>query len=166
MMVGYRSGFGYDIHGLIQKPDGRLMLGGVSVAEGIFAQAHSDGDVLIHSLIDALLGAMNAGDIGEHFPDSDPQYYCISSLILLERTALLLRQKNANIINIDVTIILQKIKLKPFKEEIRSVISSVLNLLPEQINIKAKTKENFDSTGRGESIEAYSAVLLFFDKEK
>lgn len=164
MMIGYRSGFGYDNHGLVPDPEGRLIVGGAIVAEGVRAQAHSDGDVLIHSLIDGLLGAMNAGDIGEHFPDRDPRYKNISSLALLEGIVPMLTEKKAEVVNIDCTIILQEYKLTPYKETMKKAIAAVLNLSPDQINIKAKTKEGFDAVGRGEAVEAYTAVLLYLGK--
>jgi len=166
MIIGYRSGFGYDIHALYHAAEGQLLVGGVVIAKGLSALAHSDGDVLIHSLIDALLGALNEGDIGEHFPDNDPQFEKISSLLLLERIMALMETKQAVIINIDTTIILQDIKLKPYKEMIKKVLCATMGLQAEQINIKAKTKENLDATGRGEAIEAYTAVLLYIDNNK
>lgn len=164
MNIGYRSGFGYDIHGLLINPQRQLTVGGVTVQEGVCAQAHSDGDVLIHSLIDAILGALGLGDIGEHFPDTDSQYRNISSLILLEQVVNLAQKHRASIINVDSTVILQEIKLSSHKEKIRSKLAEVLQIPTERINVKAKTKENMDATGRGEAIEAYSAVLIYVDK--
>ena len=163
-MIGYRSGFGYDIHGLKPDPCGRLIIGGTVIVQGVRAQAHSDGDALIHSLIDAILGALGAGDIGEFFPDNDEQYKNISSLVLLKRILPLIRKKKAVVVNIDSTIVLQEHKLTPFKEAMKRSIAATLELCVDQINIKAKTKEGFDASGRGESVEAYSAVLLYIDK--
>ena len=162
-MIGYRSGFGYDIHRLKKQADTQLILGGVPIASGICAEAHSDGDVLIHSLIDALLGAICDGDIGEHFPDTDPLFAKISSLNLLKKTVERLYLRKASILNIDATVILQNIRLSPFKESIRCQLASTLNISPEQVNVKAKTKENLDAVGRGEAIEAYTAALIFIE---
>jgi 2-C-methyl-D-erythritol 2,4-cyclodiphosphate synthase len=160
MTSGYRTGFGYDIHALKSCNEGKLMIGGVCVAQGIRPVAHSDGDALVHALIDALLGAIGAGDIGEHFSDQDARYKDISSLLLLDRVKDILLEKKAIIINIDVTVLLEEIKLLPFKQQIQTSLASHLGLETSSVNVKAKTKEHLDATGRGEAFEAYAAVLI------
>lgn len=153
-----KIGQGYDIHRLIFGRD--LILGGVKIPyeKGLFG--HSDADVLIHAIIDSIFGAMNIGDIGEHFPDNDPQYKGISSLELLRHTAKLLDNNGYKIINIDSTVICEKPKLLPYKDDMKKNISNALSISPDLISIKAKTKEKSDSTGEGLSIEAMSVCLI------
>ncbi len=151
-----RIGFGYDIHTL---REGRtLILGGVQIPSDMGEEGYSDGDVLIHAIIDALLGAANKGDIGEHFPPGNPNYRDIESSILLKNTLLLIG--DFKIVNIDTTIILQKPKIGRFKEKIANKLSQIMGINPEQISVKAKTKEGVDATGKGKAIEAYAVVLL------
>ena len=121
---------------------------------------HSDADALIHAIIDAMLGASALGDIGEHFPPSDPGYRGISSIILLEKTASLVADSGFAINNLDAVIILQKPALSPYKQKIRTALATLLRLAPEQVNIKAKTKEGVDAAGEGRAVEAYAVVLL------
>ena len=153
-----KIGQGYDIHRLIFGRD--LILGGVKIPyeKGLFG--HSDADVLIHAIIDSIFGAMNIGDIGEHFPDNDPQYKGISSLELLRHTAKLLDNNGYKIVNIDSTVICEKPKLLPYKDDMKKNISNALSISPDLISIKAKTKEKSDSTGEGLSIEAMSVCLI------
>lgn len=149
-----RIGFGYDNHRLIEgRP---LMIGGINIPSQFGEDAHSDGDVLIHAIIDALLGATAKGDIGMHFPPSDERYRNADSKELLKET---LKITNANIVNIDTTVVLEKVKLKPYIEEIRKALALILNTDIDMISVKAKTHEGVDSTGKGEAIEAYAVVL-------
>lgn len=153
-----KIGQGYDIHRLIFGRD--LILGGVKIPYEKGLSGHSDADVLIHAIIDSIFGAMNIGDIGEHFPDNDPQYKGISSLELLRHTAKLLDNNGYKIINIDSTVICEKPKLLPYKDDMKKNISNALLISPDLISIKAKTKEKSDSTGEGLSIEAMSVCLI------
>ena len=153
-----KIGQGYDIHRLIFGRD--LILGGVKIPYEKGLLGHSDADVLIHAIIDSIFGAMNIGDIGEHFPDNDPQYKGISSLELLRHTAKLLDNNGYKIINIDSTVICEKPKLLPYKDDMKKNISNALSISPDLISIKAKTKEKSDSTGEGLSIEAMSVCLI------
>ena len=153
-----KIGQGYDIHRLIFGRD--LILGGVKIPYEKGLSGHSDADVLIHAIIDSIFGAMNIGDIGEHFPDNDPQYKGISSLELLKYTAKLLDNNGYKIVNIDSTVICEKPKLLPYKDDMKKNISNALSISPDLISIKAKTKEKSDSTGEGLSIEAMSVCLI------
>ena len=153
-----KIGQGYDIHRLIFGRD--LILGGVKIPYEKGLSGHSDADVLIHAIIDSIFGAMNIGDIGEHFPDNDPQYKGISSLELLRHTAKLLDNNGYKIVNIDSTVICEKPKLLPYKDDMKKNISNALSICPDLISIKAKTKEKSDSTGEGLSIEAMSVCLI------
>ena len=154
----YRTGHGYDVHRLgINR---RLILGGVEIPnENIGLTGHSDADVLIHAIIDALLGAAGLGDIGEHFPDNNEKYKNISSVILLEKILELIK-KDYIISNIDCVIILEKPKLGKYKDEIREKLSEVLKIGKSDINIKAKTEEGLGFTGAGEGIAAHAVCLL------
>jgi len=153
-----RIGTGWDLHRL--KEGRRLMLGGEFIPFHSGEEAHSDGDVLIHAIIDALLGAAALGDIGTHFPPSNKQYKDISSLVLLEKTLGLLSESGYRIINLDTTIILQEPKLKTYIIKIRKKLAEALNMDIDRISVKAKTKENVDATGEGRSIEAIASVLI------
>ncbi len=150
-----RIGFGYDNHRLIANRP--LMVGGIEIPSLLGEDAHSDGDVLIHAIIDALLGAMAMGDIGSHFPPSDERYRNIDSKILLAET---MNETRADIINLDATVILEKIKLRKHIEDIRKNLAKLLNLDISRISVKAKTHEGVDATGRNEAVEAYAVVLL------
>lgn len=144
-------GFGYDSHKF--KSNGRLLIGGVEISDKIGVIAHSDGDVLLHALIDAMLGATGNGDIGSHFPDTDIRFENADSMTLLQNTLSLI--KDFDIINIDATIILESIKLAPFKEKIRQKIANVCNIDASLVNIKAKTNEAMGFVGRNEGIVCY-----------
>ena len=153
-----RIGFGYDVHRLVaERP---LILGGVTVDYELGLLGHSDADVLVHALMDALLGAAALGDIGTHFPDTDEQYRGISSLILLEKVAQLLREHKLAINNIDVTVVAQKPKLAPYIVQMRSNLSHSLSLSQDAVSIKATTTEGLGFTGIGEGIAAYAVCLL------
>lgn len=153
-----RIGQGYDLHKLV--PNRELVIGGVTLPYHLGEEAHSDGDVLIHAIIDALFGALALGDIGTHYPPSDSKWKNISSLILLEDCYKKISETGHKIINMDCTVILEKPKIKPFVDPITEKISSVLNLSPNRISIKGKTKEGVDATGENRAIEAHVIVLL------
>jgi 2-C-methyl-D-erythritol 2,4-cyclodiphosphate synthase len=157
-MLKIRSGIGYDIH-RIEKGDG-LFLGGVQVSNELCFVAHSDGDLLIHALIDSLLGAIGEKDIGELFPDTDPRFKNIKSTVLLEKTLEILEQKHFEIMNIDAVIIAEFPKISPFKEKIRENIASILGIAGEDFNLKAKTKEKTGAVGRGEAMECYCVSMV------
>lgn len=153
-----RVGFGYDVHRLVTgRP---LVLGGVEVSHGFGLLGHSDADVLLHAICDAMIGAGALGDIGRHFPDTDPQFKGISSLVLLGRTAELLSERGYRIVNIDSTIVAQKPKLAPYIMQMAETISRVLGLAAGCVNVKAKTTENLGFAGREEGIAAYAVVLI------
>ncbi len=147
-----RSGIGYDLHRLTGGR--KLVLGGVEVPFDKGPLGHSDGDVLSHAICDALLGAAGFGDIGTHFPDIDPKWKGISSLIFLERARALLDSKNLQITHIDAVVITEKPKLGPHFPAMRDALAKTLGITPEQINLKAKTNEGVDAIGRGEAIAA------------
>ena len=153
-----RIGQGYDIHRLGEKR--KLVIGGVHIPSPLGEIGHSDGDVLTHAIIDALLGAAAAGDIGTLFPPTDPEFKDISSRFLLQRTAGLIKERGLEIGNIDCTVVLENPKLLPYKEEIRKTLAADLAVPIEDISIKAKTKECLDAVGNGQAVEAYALVLL------
>ena len=150
-----RIGHGYDIHRL--RDGGKLVMGGVAVAEGISADAHSDGDVVIHAIVDALLGAAGLGDIGGHFPNTDPQYRNASSAIFLQKTLEMLRAERLVVINCDVTVMAERPKLAKFKAEMRALLERELQA---PVNVKAGTNEGCGAIGRGEAVAAHAVVLL------
>ena len=154
-MSNFRIGHGYDLHRL--QPGGKLMLGGVQVATDVSPVAHSDGDVVIHAIVDALLGALGLGDIGEHFPNTDPQWKDAPSRVFLERAYEQVKSAGYRLVNADVTILAERPKLKPFKSQISN---SLRDLLDGPVNIKAGTNEGCDAIGRGEAIAAHAVVLL------
>ena len=154
----YRIGQGYDLHRLL--PGKPLMLGGVQVESPVGSEAHSDGDVLLHSLIDALLGACGLGDIGDHFPPSDAQYKNISSVTLLERVIPLIEQAGYRVGNLDATVFLEAPKLGPYKVQIREKLAQLLGLPLDCVSLKAKTAERFPPVGTQEAIAASVSLLL------
>ena len=153
-----RVGLGYDIHRLI--PDRKLILGGIVIPYKLGEEAYSDGDVLTHAIIDALLGAAGLDDIGEHFPPGEAEWKDISSLTLLKKTVSLIHAAGYSIVNIDCTVIIEKPKITPYKNEIRKKLSEVTGIEIKDISVKAKTKEGIGETGAGKAVEAYSAALL------
>lgn len=154
-----RIGLGYDVHRLA---DGEtLVLGGVTVSESFGTVAHSDGDVLLHAICDALLGAVALGDIGEHFPDTDPAYRGIASIELLRRCAIMVADAGYAIGNLDATLILERPKILPFKQEMRARIAEAAGISVDAVSIKATTAERMGFVGRGEGVEAHAAVLVF-----
>ena len=153
-----RIGHGYDVHRLTEGRD--LILGGVRVPHSLGLDGHSDADVLTHAVMDALLGAAAMGDIGRHFPDTDPQYKGISSLKLLAAVRELIYGKGYRISNIDVTVLAQKPKLAPYIAQMEQNLSQVLGLEPGRINVKATTEEHLGFTGREEGIACHAVCLL------
>ena len=153
-----RIGFGYDNHRLV--PGRVLILGGVHIPSTLGPEAHSDGDVLIHALIDALLGACALGDIGQLFPPSDEQYRDISSRILLQRTLGVLSEDGFRPRNVDTTVILESPRLGPYVEQMRSTLGMDLEISAAAISVKAKTKEGLGPTGQGLAVEAYAVALV------
>ena len=153
-----RIGHGFDVHRF--APGDGFKLGGVWIAYRQSLQAHSDGDVLLHALCDALLGAAGLGDIGQHFPDSDAQYTNIDSRVLLRQVFDLVQQQGLQIANLDTTIIAQQPKLAPYRAAMRTAIAEELQLHPSQVNVKATTTEGLGYLGRGEGIAAHCVVLL------
>lgn len=153
-----RIGHGYDVHRLTEGRD--LILGGVNVPHSLGLDGHSDADVLIHAVMDALLGAAALGDIGRHFPDTDPQYKGISSLRLLAHVRDLLYARGYRISNIDVTVLAQKPKLAPYIAQMERNLSAVLGLDPGRVNVKATTEEHLGFTGREEGIACHAVCLL------
>jgi len=154
----FRIGHGYDLHRL--QSGGRLMLGGLSVATGISPVAHSDGDVVLHALVDALLGAMAWGDIGEHFPNNDAQWKDAPSRVFVATIFEKVRSAGYAVQNLDVTILAERPKLKALKRPMAEMIADLLSITPEQVNVKAGTNEGCDAIGRGEAIAAHAVVLL------
>ena len=153
-----RVGIGYDVHPLVKGR--RLVLGGVEVPFEKGLAGHSDADVLIHAVIDALFGAAGLKDIGSHFPDSDANYKDISSLLLLRRTNQMIQAKGWQIVNIDATILAQRPKLAPYNDQMRQNMAQTLGLSTEQVGVKATTSEGLGFAGRGEGIAAYAVALL------
>jgi 2-C-methyl-D-erythritol 2,4-cyclodiphosphate synthase len=158
MLPGFRIGFGYDVH---QLTIGRkLVLGGITVPSEKGPLAHSDGDVLIHAICDALLGAACLGDIGLHFPDTFPDYKDIDSRILLKRVIQLLKDKGYSVINIDSTVSLQHPKIGIYISEMQKALASAMQIDAEAISIKATTTEKLGFVGRGEGISAHAVALI------
>ena len=155
-----RVGIGYDIHKLVDSNELEFKLAGISIPFEKRCVAHSDGDVAIHALIDALLGAAALGDIGTHFPDTDPKYKNADSAILLKDCHSMILNSGYVIENIDITIITEKPKLSPYIELMRTSLSEILNTNKTKISIKAKTNEQLDAIGRGEAVGAQAVVLI------
>jgi 2-C-methyl-D-erythritol 2,4-cyclodiphosphate synthase len=153
-----RIGHGYDIHRL--KAGGTLVVGGVMVANDIGVVAHSDGDVAIHALVDAILGALGTGDIGHLFPSSDPQWKNAASRIFLQRAVAMLKQAAFEIGNVDLTVLAERPRLAPFRSEICSTLAVLLGCDPAQVNVKAGTNEGCDCIGEGKAIAAHAVVIL------
>lgn len=153
-----RIGFGVDVHQLVEKRE--LIIGGVKIPSKLGALGHSDADVLLHAICDAMLGALNLRDIGFHFSDKDPKYKNIDSKILLTDSFLLVRKKGFEIGNIDATVVLESPKLNPHIPEMQKIIAEILSANIEDISIKATTHEKVDSFGQNKAIKAYAVVLL------
>lgn len=153
-----RVGLGYDVHKLVEGR--KLILGGVEIPYEKGLLGHSDADVLVHAIMDALLGAAGMGDIGKHFPDTDPQYKGADSMKLLQEVKGILEKKLLFVGNIDATVIAQKPKLAPYIEQMRAEIARVLGMSVDDINIKATTEEGLGFTGSGEGISAHAICSL------
>ena len=158
MNCDLRIGNGYDVHRL--APGLKLTLGGLEIAHGKGCVAHSDGDVLIHALCDALLGALAMGDIGHHFPDTSSEFKGIDSKILLKRTYDMILGRGYSLVNADLTLLLQAPKVAPYIEQMRSTLASVMGVGVDAVSVKATTEERLGFTGREEGVAAYAVVLL------
>lgn len=153
-----RVGFGYDVHALVTgRP---LFLGGIQIPYVLGLQGHSDADVLLHAICDAMLGAIAEGDIGKHFPNTDPKYRDIRSTLLLKKVSDRMKEKGFHLVNIDATIVAQKPKLSDFIPRMVKEITSVLEIESGRVNVKATTSEELGFTGRGEGIAAYAVALV------
>jgi 2-C-methyl-D-erythritol 2,4-cyclodiphosphate synthase len=153
-----RIGLGYDVHRLLTgRP---LVLGGVTIPFEKGLEGHSDADVLVHAACDALLGAAAEGDIGRHFPDTDPRYKGIYSIRLLESTIAILRAKGFSVVNLDAVVFAEAPKLQPYRDEMQAVMARAMGIDPQRINLKATTTEGLGHIGRGNGIAAMCIVLL------
>ena len=153
-----RIGNGYDVHRLVEGR--KLVLGGIEIPHTKGVLGHSDGDVLIHSIMDGILGALALGDIGQHFPDTDMKYEGIDSMLLLKHVRYLMEERGYEIINLDSIVVAQRPKLKPYIENMRERIAEVLGLEKGQVSVKATTEEKLGFTGEEEGIKSYCVVLL------
>ena len=156
--MSYRIGSGVDFHQLAKGRE--LWIGGVHVPYNKGAEGHSDADVLLHAICDALLGALALGDIGIHFPNTSVEFKNIQSTILLQRTMELVRKENYSVVNIDSTVCLQEPKLKQYTDGMRSIIAAITNVSEHDVSIKATTTEKMGFIGKGKGIMAYATVLL------
>ena len=156
--MSFKIGHGYDVHKLV--PERRLVLGGVDIPYEYGLLGHSDADVLTHAIMDALIGALGLGDIGRHFPDTDDKYKNISSIELLKKVKEMIEENNSSVANIDATVILQRPKIAPYIENMRSNIAETLGINTSYVNIKATTEEGLGFTGRKEGIAAHAVVLI------
>ncbi|KAI9108433.1 hypothetical protein K1719_020624 [Acacia pycnantha] len=154
----FRVGHGFDLHRL--EPGYPLIIGGINVPHERGCEAHSDGDVLLHCVVDAILGALGLPDIGQIFPDSDPKWKGCDSSVFIKESVRLMHEAGYDIGNLDATLILQRPKLSPHKEAIKANLSALLGVDPSVVNIKAKTHEKVDSLGENRSIAAHTVVLL------
>ena len=157
-MYEFRVGHGYDVHRLTEGR--KLILGGVDVPYSLGLLGHSDADVLVHAIMDALLGACGLGDIGRHFPDSSEEFRGISSLILLSRVKSIIESEGYTVVNVDATLVLQRPKVSPYIDEMKSNIATVLCVETDRINVKATTEEHLGFTGRGEGISAHAVAMI------
>ena len=157
-MTNLRIGQGYDVHRL--KEGRPLILGGVTIPYDRGLDGHSDADVLVHAVMDALCGASKLGDIGKLFPDTDPAYAGISSILLLKKVAAALKEKGFVVVNVDATLVAQAPKVAPYRPEMESNIAAVLDLDPSAVNVKATTEEHLGFTGDGSGMAAKAVVLL------
>jgi len=157
-MTSHRTGFGYDIHRLV--PERRLILGGVQIPSRVGLLGHSDADVLIHAICDALLGAAALGDIGKHFPDNDQKFKDASSLSFLNRVRELLEENRFRVVNVDSTVVLERPKIASFIPEMQRNIAEALGIQNSQISVKATTNEGLGALGSGEGCAAYAVASL------
>jgi 2-C-methyl-D-erythritol 2,4-cyclodiphosphate synthase len=156
--MSFRIGFGIDFHQLVEGRD--LWIGGVLIPYHKGAKGHSDADVLLHAICDAMLGALALGDIGLHFPDTDPAYKGIDSKLLLKQTYKLISEKGYQVVNIDSSLCLEAPKIKPYVKQMESTIATIVGVLPEDVSVKATTTEKMGFVGREEGLVAYANVLL------
>ena len=158
-MCNFRVGHGYDVHKLVEGR--KLILGGVEIPHKLGLLGHSDADVLVHAIMDSLLGAVGMGDIGKHFPDTSDEFLGINSMVLLERVAELIEKRGYAVGNIDATLILQKPKIAPFIAEMAENVATVLKLDADAVNIKATTEEKLGFTGREEGVSAHAVSIVY-----
>lgn len=156
--MSFRIGFGIDFHQLVEGRD--LWIGGVLIPHHKGAKGHSDADVLLHAICDAMLGALALGDIGLHFPDTDPAYKGIDSKLLLKQTYKLISEKGYQVVNIDSSLCLEAPKIKPYVKQMESTIATIVGVIPEDVSVKATTTEKMGFVGREEGLVAYANVLL------
>lgn len=156
--MSYRIGSGVDFHKLAEGRD--LWIGGVQIPHSKGALGHSDADVLLHAICDALLGALSLGDIGLHFPDSNPAYKNIDSKILLRKTVELVRKEGYSVVNVDSTVCLESPRIRPYAAQIQKTIAEILGLSDKDVSVKATTTEQLGFAGRGEGLMAYATVLV------
>jgi 2-C-methyl-D-erythritol 2,4-cyclodiphosphate synthase len=156
--MSFRIGFGIDFHQLVEGRD--LWIGGVLIPHHKGAKGHSDADVLLHAICDAMLGALALGDIGLHFPDTDPTYKGIDSKLLLKHTFKLISEKGYKVVNIDSSLCLEAPKIKPYVKQMETTIASIVEVLTEDVSVKATTTEKMGFVGREEGLVAYANVLL------
>lgn len=156
--MAFRIGSGIDFHKLTEGRD--LWIGGVQIPHNKGALGHSDADVLLHAICDALLGALSLGDIGAHFPDTEPLYKDIDSKILLRKTAELIQKEGYAVVNIDSTVCLETPRIKPYITEMQNTISAILGITAKEVSVKATTTEQLGFAGREEGLIAYASVLL------
>ncbi len=152
-------GFGYDVHRLAEGES--LVLGGIPIESTIGTIAHSDGDVILHALCDAMLGAAGMGDIGEHFPDTDSRWKGMSSTVFVKEVLTMIHTRNYRLVNVDIAVVLEAPKLKPYKEAMRRSIAEMLGLIEERVNIKATTSEKLGFVGQGHGIQAYCCCSVY-----
>lgn len=159
----YKVGIGYDIHRLVEgRP---LVIAGITIPYIKGLLGHSDGDALLHAICDALLGAIGQGDIGQHFPDTDPKYHSIDSAELLKTVAALVKKNGYAVNNLDTIIVAQEPKLLPFEKQMREKISAILNIAEDKVNIKAKTAEGMGEIGKKEAIACYAIVSIVYKED-
>ena len=154
----FRVGYGYDIHQFTEGKE--MMLGGVRITSPRGFLGHSDGDVLLHALADALLGAAGLGDIGEHFPDTDPRFRDAASTDLTTHLLEIVTDQGWGVVNTDMTVVMQEPKLHAYKERIRQSVAGLLGVEADRVNVKAKTKEGLDAVGENRAAEAHAIVLI------
>lgn len=154
----YRIGNGYDVHRL--QAGQKLRLGGIEIPSDCEIIAHSDGDIVVHALMDAILGALGEDDIGKHFPDTDPKYKGADSCLLLQEVLNIMERKGYQIVNVDITVVLEKPKLRLYIPKMKAVLAKLLSVDESRVNIKASTNEKMGFVGRSEGIACYSVSLL------
>ena len=162
--MSYRIGSGVDFHKLVEGR--KLWLGGINIPHHKGSLGHSDADVLLHAICDALLGALSLGDIGSHFPDTDPAYKDIDSKVLLSRTIDIVTSEGYSVVNVDSTVCLEAPKIRPYVEQMQGVIADLLGIGIKDVSVKATTTEKLGFTGREEGVVAFATILLRDKREK